>query len=103
MTPPVAKGVVSQSGTPRGVVSKKVICQGVVFGLGPDGVWCLFLHFVNNNVPAIFYFNGTHEDYHRPTDTADKIRYDLLEKRARLIFYTAWELANRSRKINLNK
>ena len=59
------------------------------------------LHFVNNNVPAIFYFNGTHEDYHRPTDTADKIRYDLLEKRARLIFYTAWEIVNREERLAL--
>ena len=59
------------------------------------------LHFVNNNVPAIFYFNGTHEDYHRPTDTADKIRYDLLEKRAKLIFYTAWEIVNREERLAL--
>jgi hypothetical protein len=31
-----------------------------------------------------------------PTDTPDKINYDLMEKRARLIFYTAWEMANRN-------
>lgn len=52
-------------------------------------------NFAKNGVPAIFYFNGLHEDYHRPTDTPDKINYELLEKRARLIFYTAWEMANR--------
>lgn len=60
------------------------------------------LHFVNNNIPAIFYFNGTHEDYHKPSDTADKIKYKLLEQRTKLIFYTAWELANRVNRIRLN-
>ena len=60
-------------------------------------------NFVKNNIPVIFYFNGTHEDYHRATDTADKIEYDLLENRARLIFYTAWELANRNNRILLDK
>lgn len=55
-------------------------------------------NFAKNNIPVIFYFNGTHEDYHKPTDTADKINYDLLEKRAKLIFYTAWKLANRKTK-----
>jgi Zn-dependent M28 family amino/carboxypeptidase len=56
-------------------------------------------NFAKNNIPIIFYFNGTHEDYHRPTDTPDKIHYDLLAKRARLIFHTAWELANRRERI----
>ncbi len=59
-------------------------------------------NFAKNNIPVIFYFSGTHEDYHRPGDTPDKIRYDLLEKRTRLIFYTAWELANRPNRIALN-
>ncbi len=55
-------------------------------------------NFAKNNIPVIFYFNGAHEDYHQATDTPDKIAYDALEKRARLIFATAWELANRDRK-----
>jgi hypothetical protein len=52
-------------------------------------------NFARKGVPIIFYFNGTHNDYHRPTDTPDKINYDLMEKRARFVFYTAWEMANR--------
>ena len=60
-------------------------------------------NFAKNNIPVIFYFNGTHADYHKPTDTPDKIEYDLLEKRARLIFYTAWELANRDKRIVVDK
>jgi Zn-dependent M28 family amino/carboxypeptidase len=60
-------------------------------------------NFAKNNIPVIFYFNGTHADYHRPTDTVDKIEYDLMETRARLIFATAWELANREERIKLIK
>lgn len=58
-------------------------------------------NFAEKNIPVIFYFNGTHEDYHKPTDTADKINYPVLEKRIKLIFYTAWELANRKNRIQL--
>ncbi|MCY4217644.1 MAG: M28 family metallopeptidase [Flavobacteriaceae bacterium] len=59
-------------------------------------------NFAKHNIPVIFYFNGVHEDYHQPTDTADKILYDVLEKRTQLIFHTAWELANRDERIKLN-
>ncbi len=52
-------------------------------------------NFAKKNVPIIFYFNGTHEDYHKIGDTPDKINYPLLEKRTKLVFATAWELANR--------
>ena len=58
-------------------------------------------NFAKNNIPVIFYFNGTHEDYHQPGDTPDKINYPLLKKRTQLIFYTLWELANRHERIKL--
>ena len=47
-------------------------------------------NFAKNNIPVIFYFSGTHEDYHGQRYTY-KIRYDLLTKRTKLIFHTAWE------------
>jgi len=53
-------------------------------------------NFARKGVPIIFYFDGIHRDYHQPTDTPDKINYDLMEKRARLVFYTAWDMANRN-------
>lgn len=59
-------------------------------------------NFAKNNIPVIFYFNGTHADYHKPSDTPDKINYQFLETRTRLIFHTAWELANRDERIKLN-
>ncbi|NRD19913.1 M28 family peptidase [Winogradskyella eckloniae] len=51
-------------------------------------------NFALKGIPVIFFFNGEHEDYTKPTDTEDKINYPLLEKRAKLIFATAWYLAN---------
>jgi len=53
-------------------------------------------NFAKHGIPVIFYFSGVHEDYHKPTDTPDKILYEKLETIAQLVFYTAWELANRN-------
>ncbi|MGB2171735.1 MAG: M28 family metallopeptidase [Flavobacteriaceae bacterium] len=60
-------------------------------------------NFAKNNIPVIFYFNGTHADYHQPSDTVEKIRFDLLEERTRLVFYTTWEVANRKDRIIVDK
>jgi len=59
--------------------------------------------FAEKNIPAIFFFNGTHPDYHRPTDTVEKINFDALAKRAQLAFYTAWDIANRPDKLRARK
>jgi Zn-dependent M28 family amino/carboxypeptidase len=59
-------------------------------------------NFAKNKIPVIFYFNGTHADYHKPTDTIDKIRFGLLSKRVELIFNVAWELSNRSDRIKVD-
>lgn len=54
-------------------------------------------NFAQKGVPIIFYYDGMlGADYHKPTDTPDKINYDLMVKRTQLIFYTAWEMANRN-------
>ena len=45
-------------------------------------------------VPFIFFFNGTHADYHRPSDEVDKIDFEALQKRTQLLFMTASLLAN---------
>jgi hypothetical protein len=51
-------------------------------------------NFAKYGVPSIFYFSGLHADYHQPTDTPEKINYPLLSKRAQLVFYTAWAIAD---------
>ena len=64
----------------------------------PDRIYYRSDHwnFAKNNIPVIFYTNGFHPEYHKPTDTVDKIEFELLKKRTQLVFYTAWELANRN-------
>lgn len=56
-------------------------------------------NFAKRGIPIAFYFDGIHEDYHKPTDTPDKIDYPLLQKRTQLVFATAWELVNREARI----
>ncbi|SIN94728.1 M28 family peptidase [Algoriphagus halophilus] len=59
-------------------------------------------NFAKHNIPVAFFFNGVHDDYHQVTDTVDKIEFPLMAKRAKLIFYTAWDLANRENKIRVD-
>lgn len=70
----------------------------------PDRIYYRSDHwnFAKNDIPVIFYFNGTHPDYHRPTDTVEKIEFEILQKRTKLVFHTAWELANRDQRIKLD-
>jgi len=56
-------------------------------------------NFAKNNIPVIFYFDGIHGDYHKPSDEVSKIEFDLLKLRAQTVFYTAWEIANREDRI----
>jgi Zn-dependent M28 family amino/carboxypeptidase len=56
-------------------------------------------NFAKHNIPVIFYFSGVHEDYHQPGDDAEKILYDKMSIIARLVFYTAWDVANRDQKL----
>lgn len=60
-------------------------------------------NFAKNGVPSVFLFNGVHDDYHKATDTPDKIEYDALEKRTQLAFVIAWELANRKDRIKVDR
>ena len=59
-------------------------------------------NFAKKGIPAIFYFSGVHEDYHRPGDTPEKLKYGKAETIARLAFHTVWELANRAERIRVD-
>jgi len=56
-------------------------------------------NFAKKGIPAIFFFSGVHEDYHRTSDTVDKILFDKMEVIGRHIFHVAWDLANREERI----
>jgi hypothetical protein len=53
-------------------------------------------NYAKKGVPIIFYFDGEHEDYHRPGDHPEKIDYQKMEKVTRTVFVTMWELAERA-------
>lgn len=51
-------------------------------------------NYAKHGIPVIFYFDGVHADYHRPTDTVDKIDFTKMTKVTRLVFETGWRIAN---------
>jgi len=60
-------------------------------------------NFARLNVPCIFYFSGVHADYHKATDTIEKIDFKKAAEVSRLIFATAWEVANRDQRLVVDK
>ena len=71
----------------------------------PDRIYYRSDHwnFAKKNIPIIFYFDGVHEDYHRPSDEVDKIEFDLLALRTKNVFHVAWEIANRENRLVVDK
>ena len=61
------------------------------------------IKFAEKGVPVIFYTSGMHDDYHTPTDDVEKINFEVMTKRVKLIFATAWEIANREERIIVDK
>ncbi|HEX8282197.1 MAG TPA: M28 family peptidase [Pyrinomonadaceae bacterium] len=51
-------------------------------------------NYAKHGVPIVFYFDGVHEDYHRPGDSPDKIDYQKMQNITRTVFVLASELAN---------
>jgi len=59
-------------------------------------------NFAKNNIPVIFYFNGVHADYHKATDTIEKIHFGKIAKISKLLFHTAWQLVNQDKRIEVD-
>lgn len=60
-------------------------------------------NYAQHGVPIIFYFDGVHEDYHRPSDEVSKIDFAKMEKVTRTVLATAWEVANRAERVKVDK
>ncbi len=61
-------------------------------------------NFARKGVPVLFFYDGMlQSDYHQPTDDVEKINWPLYEKRTRMIFLTAWEMANRNELLKRDK
>jgi hypothetical protein len=59
-------------------------------------------NFAKNKVPVIFFFNGTHADYHKPTDIVEKINFPKMTTITKLVFYMGWEVANREQRLKVD-
>ena len=60
-------------------------------------------NFAKKKIPIIFYFDGEHPDYHKPSDKVEKIDFPLFAKRTRLVFYTGWKVANAANRPAVDK
>jgi Zn-dependent M28 family amino/carboxypeptidase len=60
-------------------------------------------NYAKHGIPIIFYFDGTHVDYHQPTDTIDKIDFEKMTKITRLVLETGWRLANLDHRVEVDK
>jgi hypothetical protein len=60
-------------------------------------------NYARKGIPIVFFFDGEHEDYHRPGDSVDKIDFQKMEKVARTIYMTLWEVASRPTRPKVDK
>jgi len=60
-------------------------------------------NYAKKGIPIVFFFDGVHEDYHRPGDSVDKIDFQKMEKVARTIYLTLWEVAVRPARPKVDK
>ena len=60
-------------------------------------------NYAQKGIPIIFYFDGVHEDYHRPGDEVSKIDFRKMERVTRTIYATLRELANAPQRPRIDK
>ncbi len=60
-------------------------------------------NYARKGIPIIFFFDGVHEDYHRPGDEPQKIDYDKMEKVSRTIYMLLWEVAGLKERPKVDK
>jgi Zn-dependent M28 family amino/carboxypeptidase len=60
-------------------------------------------NYAHNGIPIAFWFDGVHEDYHQPGDEPQKIDYQKMEKVARTIMLTLWELTDLKERPKIDK
>ena len=59
-------------------------------------------NFARNGVPVLFYTSGEHIDYHKPTDTVEKIDFAKIQQAAKLAFLTGWKIADRKQRLKVD-
>lgn len=59
--------------------------------------------FASKGIPAVFFFTGVHDDYHKTTDTPDKIDFEKYTKITQHIFNVIWEVADRAERLRITE
>jgi Zn-dependent M28 family amino/carboxypeptidase len=60
-------------------------------------------NFVKMGIPIAFFCDGLHSDYHRVTDSAERIDYDKLEAVTKTVYAVSWVLGNSATRPKLNE
>jgi Zn-dependent M28 family amino/carboxypeptidase len=60
-------------------------------------------NYARKGIPIVFFFDGVHEDYHRPGDEVQKIDFEKMEKVTRTVYQMLWEIANRPTRPKVDK
>jgi peptidase M28-like protein/PDZ domain-containing protein/PA domain-containing protein len=68
-------------------------------GFGPSDHQSFYV----KDIPVLFFFTGSHDDYHKPSDTADKINSEGLKQVAGLVGEVAASVANEPERIAFNR
>lgn len=55
--------------------------------------------FAQKGVPIAFFFSGFHKDYHKTTDTIEKINFDKIANTAKLVYLVAFNAADRTERL----
>ena len=58
--------------------------------------------FLKKSIPVLFFFTGFHPDYHKTSDTPDKINFEKMEKISKLIYLTIWNIADKKSQLIIN-
>jgi aminopeptidase YwaD len=68
-------------------------------GFGPSDHQSFYVR----DIPVLFFFTGTHDDYHKPSDTADKINVEGLKQVAEFVREIAVSVADEPQRIAFTK
>jgi hypothetical protein len=60
-------------------------------------------NYAKKRIPVVFFFDYMTDDYHKPTDTVEKINFEKIRKVATLTYHIALEVANRPRRLIVDK
>ncbi|MEE9431469.1 MAG: M20/M25/M40 family metallo-hydrolase [Melioribacteraceae bacterium] len=57
------------------------------------------VHYANKGIPIVFFYDYMQEDYHKPSDTFEKINYEKINKISELVYNISLEVANLNHKL----